>query len=67
MTIFKRIALLVPALAFSTVAMAAEGTNAGGAEGTLIWWISPISALLALGFAFYFYKKAFAAVQLCIP
>ena len=63
MTILKRIALLVPALAFSTVAMAAEGTNAGGTGVTLVWWIAPISALLALGFAFYFYKKMMEAPE----
>jgi len=62
-TIFKRIAFLVPALAFSTVAMAAEGTNAGQTGGSLVWWIAPISALLALGFAFYFYKKMMEAPE----
>ena len=62
-TIVKRIALLVPALAFSAVAMAAEGTNAGGTGVPLIWWIAPISALLALGFAFYFYKKVMEAPE----
>jgi K(+)-stimulated pyrophosphate-energized sodium pump len=62
-TIVKRIALLVPALAFSTVAMAAEGTNAGRTGVTLVWWIAPISALLALGFAFYFYKKMMEAPE----
>jgi len=62
-TILKRIALLVPALAFSTVAMAAEGTNAGGTGVPLIWWIAPFSALLALGFAFYFYKKVMEAPE----
>ena len=63
MTILKRIALLVPVLAFSTVAMGAEGTNAGGTGVPLIWWIAPISALLALGFAFYFYKKVMEAPE----
>jgi len=62
-TILKRIALLVPALAFSTVAMAAEGTNAGETGVTLVWWIAPISALMALGFAFYFYKKMMEAPE----
>jgi len=62
-TIFKRIALLVPALAFSTVAMAAEGTNAGETGGTLLWWIAPVGSLLALGFAFYFYKKMMEAPE----
>jgi K(+)-stimulated pyrophosphate-energized sodium pump len=62
-TIVKRIALLVPALAFSTVAMAAEGTPAGRTGVTLVWWIAPISALLALGFAMYFYKKMMEAPE----
>jgi K(+)-stimulated pyrophosphate-energized sodium pump len=62
-TIVKRIALLVPALALSTAAMAAEGTNTGQTGGSLVWWIAPISALLALGFAFYFYKKMMEAPE----
>jgi len=43
--------------------MAAEGTNAGNTGGSLIWWIAPIGALLALGFAFYFYKKMMEAPE----
>ncbi|OHB81587.1 MAG: sodium-translocating pyrophosphatase [Planctomycetes bacterium RBG_19FT_COMBO_48_8] len=43
--------------------MAAEGTNAGETGGTLVWWIAPISALLALGFAMYFYKKMMEAPE----
>jgi K(+)-stimulated pyrophosphate-energized sodium pump len=62
-TILKRIAFLVPALALSTAAMAAEGANAGQTGGTLIWWIAPIGSLLALGFAFYFYKKMMEAPE----
>jgi K(+)-stimulated pyrophosphate-energized sodium pump len=62
-TIVKRIALLVPALALSTAAMAAEGTNTGQTGGSLVWWLAPISALLALGFAFYFYKKMMEAPE----
>jgi K(+)-stimulated pyrophosphate-energized sodium pump len=62
-TIVKRITFLVPALAFSTVALAAEGTNAAQTGGSLVWWISPIGALLALGFAFYFYKKMMEAPE----
>ena len=63
MTIFKRIALLMPILAFSTVAIAAEGANAGQTGGSLVWWIAPIGSLLALGFAFYFYKKMMEAPE----
>jgi K(+)-stimulated pyrophosphate-energized sodium pump len=62
-TIVKRITFLVPALAFSTAALAAEGTNATQTGGSLVWWISPIGALLALGFAFYFYKKMMEAPE----
>lgn len=63
MTILKRIALLMPVLAFSAVAMGAEGTNASETGVPLVWWIAPFSALLALGFAFYFYKKVMEAPE----
>jgi len=43
--------------------MAAEGTNAGQTGVTLVWWIAPTAALLALGFAFYFYKKMMEAPE----
>jgi K(+)-stimulated pyrophosphate-energized sodium pump len=43
--------------------MAAEGTHTGEAGGTLVWWIAPIGSLLALGFAFYFYKKMMEAPE----
>jgi K(+)-stimulated pyrophosphate-energized sodium pump len=62
-TIVKKISLLTPVLAFSTVAMAAGSAPAGGTGGSLIWWIAPIGALLALGFAFYFYKKMMEAPE----
>jgi K(+)-stimulated pyrophosphate-energized sodium pump len=48
--------------ACSSAAMAAEGTDAGGGV-SFAWWISPIGALLALGFAFYFYKKMMDAPE----
>jgi len=53
-------------LALSAEASAAEATggaiDAETASGTtLFWWIAPISALCALGFAFYFYKKMIEA------
>ncbi len=58
------IGFLVPTFAFSTVAMAAEGSESAGLGGTPISWaIAPISALLALVFAFYFYKKVMAAPE----
>ncbi len=49
--------------AFGSAAMAAEGTQAGQAGGTWVWWIAPIGSLLALGFAFYFYKKMMEAPE----
>jgi K(+)-stimulated pyrophosphate-energized sodium pump len=62
-TIVKRIALFMPVLTLSTAAMAAEGTQAGQTGGSLVWWVAPIGALLALGFAFYFYKKMMEAPE----
>jgi K(+)-stimulated pyrophosphate-energized sodium pump len=61
--IFKRIAFLVPALAFSTVAMAAESPQESQSAIPLGWLISPISAILALGFAYYFYQKMMEAPE----
>ena len=43
--------------------MAAEGTNAGETGVPLVWWIAPITSLLALGFAVYFYKKMMEAPE----
>jgi len=49
---------LVPSFAFSAVAVAAEGTEPAEMAGTpWSWWIAPVAAVLALGFAYYFYKK----------
>jgi K(+)-stimulated pyrophosphate-energized sodium pump len=61
--IFKRIAFLVPALAFSSVAMAAESPQQSQDAIPLGWLISPISAILALGFAYYFYRKMMEAPE----
>jgi K(+)-stimulated pyrophosphate-energized sodium pump len=55
---------LVPSFAFSAVAMAAEGTEPAEMAGTpWSWWIAPVAAVLALGFAYYFYKKVMAAPE----
>jgi K(+)-stimulated pyrophosphate-energized sodium pump len=55
---------LVPIFAFNTVAMAAEGTEPAEMAGTpWSWWIAPVAAVLALGFAYYFYKKVMAAPE----
>ena len=65
MKIFKRIVvLLLLGFAFSSAAMAAEGSESAEIPGTpLSWWISPIAALFALVFAWYFYKKVMAAPE----
>ncbi|GAI36353.1 unnamed protein product, partial [marine sediment metagenome] len=54
----------MPALVFSTAAMAAEGSEAAEIVSTpSSWAIAPIAALLALAFAWYFYKKVMAAPE----
>jgi len=59
---FKNIVLfLSPIFAFSTAAIAAEGSEAAEIVSTpSSWAIAPIAALLALAFAWYFYKKVMA-------
>ena len=65
MKIFKSIvALMLLGFAFSSAAIAAEGSELAEIPGTPVsWWISPIAALLALGFAWYFYRKVMAAPE----
>ena len=63
MTVFKKIAFLIPALAFSSVATAAESPQQTQGGIPLGWFISPLSAVLALGFAYYFYKKMMEASE----
>jgi len=54
----------VSIVALSSVAMAAEGTEAVRAGGTpWEWYIAPVGSLLALGFAYYFYKKVMEAPE----
>ncbi len=56
-------------LALSVTAMAAEDTAqavasvAGNSDGMiqLVWWLAPVSSVLAIVFAYYFYKKMMAA------
>ncbi|MBL7152466.1 MAG: sodium-translocating pyrophosphatase [Phycisphaerae bacterium] len=44
--------------------MAAEGAESTEVANTpLSWWIAPIAAVLALGFAWYFYKKVMEAPE----
>ncbi len=55
---------LVPIFAFSATAMASEGSESNELAGTpLSWAIAPIAAILALGFAYYFYKKVMEAPE----
>ncbi|HON92844.1 MAG TPA: sodium-translocating pyrophosphatase [Sedimentisphaerales bacterium] len=61
----KTLGVSIPVLTLGAVAKAAE--TAGTAETTSTlqtpwsWWIAPIAAFCALGFAIYFYKKMMAA------
>jgi K(+)-stimulated pyrophosphate-energized sodium pump len=59
------IGLSLPILALSSVAFAGEGAEAPAAAGgtPVVWWIAPLGALLALGFAVYFYKKMMEAPE----
>jgi len=58
------VGLPVASFAFSAVAMAAEGAKSTEAAGTpWSWWIAPIAAVMALGFAWYFYKKVMEAPE----
>jgi K(+)-stimulated pyrophosphate-energized sodium pump len=63
--IFKSVvALLLLGFALSATAMAAEGAESAEISGTPVSWaIAPIAALLALGFAWYFYKKVMEAPE----
>ncbi len=62
---FFRRSLLVPALifVFAPMAFAAEYGESAAGQIPTVWWIAPISALLALVFAYYFYRKMMAAPQ----
>jgi len=55
--------LLSPIFVFAPTAMASEaiGTDVGGILP--VWWVAPISSLLALFFAIYFYKKMMSAPE----
>ncbi|MBN1795072.1 MAG: sodium/proton-translocating pyrophosphatase, partial [Sedimentisphaerales bacterium] len=50
-------------LAMGTAAMAAGDPEQEQSGTPWVWWISPISAFLALGFALYFYKKMMEAPE----
>ena len=58
------IGFLAPTFALSTAAIAAEGSESAELVSTpLSWAIAPVAAILALGFAWYFYKKVMAAPE----
>ena len=58
----KTLAFVVPTFALAGTAFAAEGSDAlGGIPAA--WWVAPISAVAALFFAMYFYKKMMAAPE----
>jgi K(+)-stimulated pyrophosphate-energized sodium pump len=61
----KILGVSVPVLTLGAVARAAEAAGAVEAASTSqtpwSWWIAPIAAFCALGFAVYFYKKMMAA------
>jgi K(+)-stimulated pyrophosphate-energized sodium pump len=67
--VFKSIVVLfVSALGYSATAIAAEGSQqaaagAAGGGGAWFWLVAPFASLLALGFAFYFYKKMMEASE----
>jgi K(+)-stimulated pyrophosphate-energized sodium pump len=58
----KSVGLSVPVLAFSSVAMAAEAPETASASTLGVpWALAFIMSLVALGFAWYFYKKVMEA------
>jgi len=57
------VVFFILALGFSATAMAAESSQAAASDGTWLWLIAPFSSLLALGFAFYFYRKMMEAPE----
>ncbi|HUW18990.1 MAG TPA: sodium-translocating pyrophosphatase [Sedimentisphaerales bacterium] len=58
------VASIVPMCAFSAVTIAAESPESTEMVHTPpSWVVAPISALLALGFAYFFYKKMMAAPE----
>jgi heme/copper-type cytochrome/quinol oxidase subunit 2 len=61
-TVFGALILSATALAENAVSAAvAAPVQAGTDPITLAWWIAPISSILAIVFAYYFYKKMMTA------
>jgi len=59
----KLMTIFLPVLAFAKVAMGADGGEAVVTGTPLIWYIAPVSSVLALVFAVYFYKKMMGAPE----
>jgi len=59
----KLMTIFLPVLAFAKLAMGAEGGEAAATGTPLIWYIAPVSSILALVFAVYFYKKMMSAPE----
>ncbi len=57
------VAPIAALLALSTTAMASQGGQQVAASTPWAWYIAPVSSVLALIFAFYFYKKVMAAPE----
>ncbi len=62
------VGLSVPTLLFGAAALAQEGIGPEAVvtivpSTPLLWWIAPIMSIVALFFAFYFYKKVMAAPE----
>ncbi len=61
-TLFGALVLSTTALAEDAVSVAAGAAAPAGPDPiTLVWWIAPISSILAIVFAYYFYKKMMTA------
>jgi len=61
-TVFGALVLSTTALAENAVSAAVTApVQAGPDPITLVWWIAPISSILAIVFAYYFYKKMMTA------
>jgi len=59
----KLMTIFLPVLAFAKLAMGAEGGEAAATGTPLIWYIAPVSSILSLVFAVYFYKKMMSAPE----
>jgi len=57
-------AFLLPAFVFNATALAAGEEVSTEVAGTPVsWWLAPVAALLALCFAYYFYRKVMSASE----